>query len=87
MEQQYLIAVFKSRTQVMRFSQLLRSYGVSNEVISTPREAGSGCGLCVKFEESGFGKVLNVLSSENFTAYTGIFHVKESGWKRTVRAY
>lgn len=45
----YVLAVFRSRTQTMRFADEMRVAGVRCDVVSTPIEARVGCGLSARF--------------------------------------
>ena len=47
-----ILAVFRSRTQLFRFLDVLRSLGGNASVVSTPQEASVGCGLSARFEET-----------------------------------
>ena len=46
---EYGIAAFRSRHQVMKFEEALKKEGLMVRVISTPREIALGCGLSVQF--------------------------------------
>ena len=50
MEEQFGIAAFRSRQQVMHFESALRRAGVPASIITTPRAVAMGCGLSVRFE-------------------------------------
>ena len=50
MEEQFGIASFRSRQQVMHFERALRRAGVPASIITTPRSISVGCGLSVRFE-------------------------------------
>ena len=50
MEEQFGIAAFRSRQQVMGFERSLHRAGVPAGVITTPRSVSVGCGLSVRFE-------------------------------------
>lgn len=84
---EYLIAVFKSRTQVMKFYEKLMSCRIQANIINTPREASLGCGLSVKISPHDFSRVLNVLRMDNYYSFGGFFKVLESGRHLTVRPY
>lgn len=49
MEENYCIAAFRSRQQVMAFERAMRLLGGSPTIITTPRAVAMGCGLSVKF--------------------------------------
>ena len=50
MEEQFGIASFRSRQQVMHFERALRRAGVPASIITTPRSVSVGCGLSVRFD-------------------------------------
>lgn len=84
---EYLIAVFKSRTQVIKFHERLRYFGICSEIVNTPREASLGCGLSVKFAMEDFVFANNILRTGGFASFAGFFKVKESGHHKIVRPY
>ncbi len=84
---EYLIAVFKSRTQVMKFYGNLQNYRIHSNVINTPREASLGCGLSVKFNMQDYNNVLKVLRMDNYYSFGGFFKVFENGNQKNVRPY
>lgn len=49
MEEQFGIASFRSRQQVMQLERALKRAGVPADIISTPRSVALGCGLSVRF--------------------------------------
>lgn len=50
MEEQFGIASFRSRQQVMQLERALKRAGVPASIITTPRSVAVGCGLSVRFE-------------------------------------
>lgn len=80
---EYCLAVFKSRTQTMKFYERLSNLGVPCSVVNTPRQASLGCGLSVKFPVQYLSHVRRLLGSENYYSYGGIFRVNGS----SVRPY
>ena len=50
MEENFCIAAFASRLQVMAFEELLRQRGIHASIVTTPRAVALGCGLSVRFE-------------------------------------
>ena len=45
-----MLAIFRSRSQALTYAQRLSGYGVRCFTVPAPKEAGIGCGLCVKFD-------------------------------------
>ena len=50
MAENFGMASFRSRQQVMNFERDLRRSGVKTSIITTPRSVSIGCGLSVRFE-------------------------------------
>jgi hypothetical protein len=82
---EYLITVFRSRTQVMKFCDLLTKYRISASIINTPREACLGCGLSVKTDVRDFEYVNQLLKISECPSFAGFFIVQERGHHKTVR--
>jgi hypothetical protein len=84
---EYVIAVFKSRTQVMKFYEKLQDYNIRAAVVNTPREASLGCGLSVKVNTWDYGNLMKVLRTDNYYSFGGVFKVNENGTQKSVRPY
>lgn len=65
------IAIFRSRNQCLRFSEVLKMHRISNAVINTPREAGVGCGISVEIDADCINCAKSVLLSQDYTAFDG----------------
>ena len=57
MEENFCIAAFASRLQVMALEDLLKSRGIAASIVTTPRSVALGCGLSVRFEEADAPRV------------------------------
>ena len=84
---EYLIAVFKSRTQVMKFYSILQNYAIESAIINTPREASLGCGLSVRLDLRDYNCALKVLRMDNYYSFGGFFKVFDNGMQKNVRPY
>lgn len=82
----FIAAAFRSRAHTVRFSEFLRRNGVYNEIINTPKEAGVGCGLSVKFSPSNFQIVSCAVKAAGLSSFAGYFLVKIYGGKRIVKS-
>lgn len=69
----YKIAVFRSRSQTVRFFEELKAYRVPSTVVNTPRELAQGCGLSVRFPAQYENKVLQIQSRLQLSSFVGIF--------------
>ncbi len=72
-----ILAVFRSRAQSLDFLARVKAAGVSAQAVSTPKEAGVGCGVSVKFEEAFYPKARRVLAGRQYSAFAGF--MKNSG--------
>ena len=82
---EHVIVAFRSRAETVKFSEVLKKYGVYNEIVSTPKEAGVGCGLSVKIAPKSFGTVKNAIRYTNLNSYAGCFYVRVTQSGKTVR--
>ena len=65
----YLIISVSAPTQAMKVKRILRSAGISGEIIKTKGDAGSGCAHGVKIHERYFYEAAAVLRNSN-VSYT-----------------
>ena len=81
---EYYIVAFKSRSDTVSFSEFLKSKGVFNVIVNTPKEAGVGCGLSVKpkISKEVLKKAIRAFGVKSFT---GVFSVIEKGGKKIVK--
>ncbi len=77
-----IIAVFRSRTETMRFNKEMKSIGALCEIVSTPRQAGVGCGLSVKFKKANSPYALKTLRFGGYKTFAGFYEVDINGVKR-----
>ena len=66
-----ILAVFRSRAQSLDYLSALKAAGVSAHAVSTPKEAGVGCGLSVKFDERALFRAKAVLAKRPYSSFSG----------------
>lgn len=74
----YVIAVFKSRSETLRFADGLRGYGIWTTVVSTPKSVKAGCGLSAKFPSGDINKARFILSNGKYRSFVGFYGVNGS---------
>lgn len=74
-----ILAVFRSRSHAIDCNGKLKAFNVAAQLISTPREAGVGCGLSVKFPAAAFQKAKAVISRENYPSFYGYLKTENYG--------
>ncbi|MBQ8653919.1 MAG: DUF3343 domain-containing protein [Clostridia bacterium] len=86
MEEQFGIAAFRSRQQVMAFEKALQQSGVRARIVSTPRAVAAGCGLSVRFEREDVQAAAEVWRGVRTGNLIGFYEVQRDGGGRlTVR--
>lgn len=75
-----VIAVFRSRAQSLDFLSALKAAGVAAQAISTPKEAGVGCGLSVKFDERSLFRAKAVLAKRPYSSFAGFLRGQGRGF-------
>ena len=84
MQDEYGVAAFRSRQQVLRFEAALRRRGVPASVISTPRSISMGCGLSVRFPLEYRQEVRRALAEERANNLIGLYRARYDGARLSV---
>lgn len=71
---QYVLAVYRSRSTAVRVYDFLLRQGQACALISTPRQAGVGCGLSVKISPTTYRAYATRLSAGE--SFVGFFIVR-----------
>ena len=86
MTEEFCIAAFRSRQQVMEFERDLRQHGVHASVMITPRAVAMGCGLSVRIEREDLRRAVQVYRATNPGNLIGFYDVwQEPTGRTTVR--
>ncbi len=75
MEENFCIAAFRSRLQVMAFEEELNARGMKASIVTTPRAVSLGCGLSVRFEEKDFARVKALYQALGLGNLIGFYRV------------
>ena len=82
----YYLAAFRSRTQTLAFLEVLKKYRIECYTVNTPKEAGVGCGLSVKFNKQCFAFVKKVLWQQRLDSFAGFFFVENRCGRNFIKA-
>lgn len=82
---EYLLAVFRARTDTVSFANLLSSYGEKVQVINTPRQVNVSCGISVKMDNTSLSKAKEILRRRRFDSFGGFFYVSVEGGRTVAR--
>ncbi len=66
-----VLAVFRSRAQTLEYISALKRCGVPAQAVNTPKEAGVGCGISAKFEESFLSRARACLAKRQYSSFSG----------------
>lgn len=77
------ILSFRSRQHAFHFSQILRDQGISNQIMSTPKEVALGCGLSIRFSPYMTRRILQIYRQYN-SPIIGCYHVERSGTNTSI---
>lgn len=75
MEENFCIAAFASRLQVMAFEELLKGRGMAASIVMTPRAVALGCGLSVRFDEKDAPRVKALYQASGLGNLIGFYRV------------
>ena len=75
MEENFCIASFSSRLQVMAFEEALKERGMKASIVTTPRAVSLGCGLSVRFEEKDASRVKALYQAMGLGNLIGFYRV------------
>ena len=75
MEENFCIAAFASRLQVMALEELLKSRGITASIVTTPRAVALGCGLSVRFDEKDAPRVKALYQASGMGNLIGFYRV------------
>ena len=78
----YGIAAYRSRSQVLRLDAMLRQEGIGSAVVSTPREVALGCGLSVRFALEDTERVRRIVGRLPSVGLIGLYQVHAHGPRR-----
>ena len=75
-----VLAVFKSRSETLGYISSLRTMGVVASAVSTPKEAGVGCGISARFEDAFLPRARAALVRGNYHSFAGFLKKTNFGF-------
>lgn len=82
-----ILAVFRSRAQSLDYAERLYRYGVEASTMPTPKEAGIGCGLCVRFDSIQLARATAVLRGGRYSSFKGFYKMEYVAGRLSVTPY
>ena len=72
----YVIAVFKSRNEALRFFKVLSSYNIKANIIATPKIEGLACGVSLKLSKDRYQEAKKLLYRFRPQSFDGFYYLK-----------
>ncbi|MDE7257577.1 MAG: DUF3343 domain-containing protein [Clostridia bacterium] len=82
-----MLAVFRSRSQAIDCMTKMRAFNIAVQLINTPKEAGVGCGLSLKFQTSAATRVKSLISKMNYSSFYGYMRIDFRGGKIFIKGF
>ena len=82
-----ILAVFRARSHSLDYAERLQSYGVIATTMPTPKEAGIGCGICVRFDSRYFYRARAILKVGGYSSFKGFYKMEFDGGRFYVKSY
>ena len=74
----YVLAVFRSRTQVLEFTDLMKVGGADCKIMNTPADAHVGCGICSVFSRSYLTYARTIVAYYSLSSFAGFYSYSRS---------
>lgn len=72
-------AVFRSKTQVMTFIELMNSYGYTSTASQTPKEANVGCGVSAIIPYTAMQIAKKIILNNSLNSFYAFILVEKNG--------
>ena len=74
----YIIVMFTSRTDTMRFYSLIKKFNGFCSIINTPHSLARSCGISVKISGNQINLAQQIIRNNNFSSLKGIYEINIS---------
>ena len=74
----YLLISFKSRNSIFAFNRILKQFGISSEIINTPKQITMSCSLSLRIKKEHISLAVRALKQSNLPGFLGIFGINHS---------
>lgn len=78
------VAVFRSRTQVMSFIEIMNAQGISAKAVPTPKEARVGCGLSAEIPVTAVNVAAVIVKRYGLNAFYSFLVIEKRGTRTTI---
>lgn len=78
----YILAVFSTRRDAVAFFDKIKTFKIYADIVSTPREITSSCGVCVKIRPEALMRIKNI--AFNYNSFVAFYYVEECFGKKHI---
>ena len=71
----YIVVMFNSRNDTMRFYSLIKRYNGFCSIINTPHALSRSCGISIKIGNNLIPISSQIVRNNNFSSFKGIFEI------------
>ena len=79
----HILIAFKDINSLYSFSKNLRLNGINSNIINTPRNISTSCGLSLKTTLANYSKVMFLLKQKNYNIL-GLYIVEQIGLQEKI---
>ena len=80
----YLLIAFKSRNSIYSFLSYLKSINIKAEIINTPKNISSSCGLSLKINLNYYQNIINLVRNNLKLNIIGVFIIEKIGFQEKI---
>lgn len=81
----YVICVFKLRSNTLKFYKLLNKNKIKASVVATPKSVGSSCGVSVKIDYKNLLPAKKVFARSGIKGLSGFYLITKNGSYQTAK--
>lgn len=74
----YIIVMFNVRSDTMRFYNLIKKFNGFCSIVNTPHSLSRSCGISIKISNNQLNLAKQLISSNNFSSFKGIYEINIS---------
>ena len=71
----YVIVMFTSRTDTMRFYSLIKKLNGFCSIVNTPHSLSRSCGISIKIGTNLIANAMQIIRNNRFSSFKGIFEI------------
>ena len=71
----YIIVMFTSRNDTMRFYNIIKKLNGFCSIINTPHSLSRSCGISIKIGTNLINNATQIIKNNNFSSFKGIFEI------------